>query len=410
VTTENALFQGILWVASELYSPDEQATSVFMTNLAEGLAKRNINVKAITTQLSSNKESKKGLLNNVKVLRCWATTNNKNLILGRLLNGITGNITMMCAALWNIKRGDIALVVTNPPTLPFVILLACLIKKAKCIVRVDDVYPDMLVACEFCPKSSIIYKTFDLLWVYILKNADEIITLSQDMKDRIEQKTKNMTEIRVIPNWGDLDQIRPDPKMGKTFLKKYGLSNKFVLLWAGNMGYPHDVETLLYAMAKISDTPEVHWLFIGSGAKRLWLERQVADRGLKNATFLGPLPRAQQQTFLSACDIGLSSLVSGMTGISVPSRSYNILCAGKPILAVGEPSGEISRLILANNVGWVVSPGDSDGICTIIKEILNNRTSLIEKSVRARNVVEQNYSKEKILNGYVELITKTMLN
>jgi len=393
-----------VWVASELYYPDEQATGVFMTKIAEGLAARGMTVKALAAQPHAGPVASHEHLNGVEVFRCWSTRFSKNNLPGRIINVLTGNLTMLFAALRRIRKNDLVLVVTNPPTLPFVIMLACLLKGARCIVRVDDVYPDVLHACDVYSNETFVYRVFDRLMKWLLGKADAMVVLGRDMQALVASKTDVKKEIRVITNWADVDQIRPDPEAGKAFLEEYGLTGKLVLQWAGNMGYPHEVETLLEAMEKLADEDNVHFLYIGAGAKRPWLEEKVAKKGLKNVTFVGLLPREQQQAFLNGCDIGLSSLVAGMTGISVPSRSYNILCAGKPILAVGDPEGEISQLLVDKNVGWVISPGDSDKIVTAVKEMLADREMLQEMSVRAREVAETEYSSAYIIDRYAEMI------
>ena len=395
---------GWVWVASELYYPDEQATGVFMTKIAEGLAARGMTVKALAAHPHAGRVANHEMLNGVEVFRCWSTRFSKDHLPGRVLNVLTGNLTMLFAALRRIRRKDLVLVVTNPPTLPFVIMFACLLKGAKCIVRVDDVYPDALHAVDVCSNDTLVYRVFDWLMKWLLRRADAMIVLGRDMQALVASKTDVDKEIRVITNWADVDQIRPDAEAGKAFLDEYGLTGKLVLQWAGNMGYPHEVETLLEAMEKLAHEDEVHFLYIGAGAKRPWLEEQAAEKGLRNVTFVGLLPREQQQAFLNGCDIGLSSLVAGMTGISVPSRSYNILCAGKPILAVGEPEGEISQLLVDKDVGWVVSPGDSDKIVAAVQELLADRSVLKGMSARAREVAETEYSSAYIIDRYAEMI------
>jgi glycosyltransferase involved in cell wall biosynthesis len=396
--------QTCVWLASELYYPEEQATGIFMTKIAEGLAVRGLKVKALCAHPSAGRVASHEWLNGVEVFRCWSTRFSKNNFPGRVLNIVTSNITMMLAAFRLVGRGDFVLVVTNPPTLPFVIMFVCLVKRAKYIVRVDDVYPDVLHACNVYSKHTYTYRLFDCLVKKLLEGAAAIVVLGRDMRDLIATKINGTREVCVIPNWADVDQIQPNPVTGEAFLKDRGLSGKMVLQWAGNMGYPHEVETLLEAMLKLADESEIHWLFIGAGAKRPLLERSVAENQIKNVTFVNVLPRSQQEAFLNGCDIGLSSLVAGMTGISVPSRSYNILCAGKPIIAIGEPDGEISQLLVEKNVGWVFSPGDSDGIVTLVKELLADRSALVGMGKRARAVVEAEYRSSGIIDKYLDLI------
>jgi len=400
--------QGTVWVASELYYPDEQATGVFMTGIAEGLAARGLEVKALAAQPNSGKVASHEFLNGVEVFRSWSTSFSKDFVPGRIINVLTTSFSMLFSALWRIRKNDVVLVVTNPPTLPYMIMLVCKIKRAKCIVRVDDVFPDNMHACNYYSNKSLIYKFFDWLTAWLYSNVDVLVVIGRCQEVLVQTKTDDISEIRVITNWADVDDIGPDPEAGKKFLAELGLEGKLVLQWAGNMGFPHDVETILEAIEKLSVHEDVHFLIIGSGARRPWMEEQVKKKGLRNVTFLGLLPRSQQQAFLNGCDIGLSSLVDGYWGIAVPSRSYNILCAGKPILTVAQADGEISRLIVDKNVGWVVPPGDSDKFVEVVTGVLNDRSQLVEMGRRGREVAEQEYSAAYIIDRYAELVEEQL--
>ncbi|MEJ2139791.1 MAG: glycosyltransferase family 4 protein [Gammaproteobacteria bacterium] len=400
--------QGTVWVASELYYPDEQATGVFMTGIAEGLAARGLEVKALAAQPNSGKVASHEFLNGVEVFRSWSTSFSKDFVPGRIINVLTTSFSMLFSALWRIRKNDVVLVVTNPPTLPYMIMLVCKIKRAKCIVRVDDVFPDNMHACNYYSNQSFIYKFFDWLTAWLYSNVDVLVVIGRCQEVLVQTKTDNISEIRVITNWADVDDIGPDPEAGKQFLAELGLEGKLVLQWAGNMGFPHDVETILEAIEKLSVHEDVHFLIIGSGARRPWMEEQVKKKGLRNVTFLGLLPRSQQQAFLNGCDIGLSSLVDGYWGIAVPSRSYNILCAGKPILTVAQADGEISRLIVDKSVGWVVPPGDSDKFVEVVTGVLNDRSQLVEMGRRGRAVAEQEYSAAYIIDRYAELLEEQL--
>jgi glycosyltransferase involved in cell wall biosynthesis len=396
--------QARVWVASELYYPDEQATGVFMTGIAEGLAARGLNVGAIAAQPNAGAVAGHEMLNGVDVFRCWSTRFSKDHVSGRIINVLSASISLFFSALRRIRKNDVVLVVTNPPTLPYMILFVCLVKRAKCILRVDDVFPDNMHACHYYSNESLIYKFFDGLTKWLFNRVDVVVVIGRCQQTLIESKTSKVKEFRVITNWADVDDIGPDPEAGKAFLAGLGLDGKLVLQWAGNMGFPHDVETILAGIEKLAGYDDVHFLIIGSGARRPWMEEQVAAKGLQNVTFLGLLPRSQQQAFLNGCDIGLSSLVDGYLGIAVPSRSYNILCAGKPILTVAQDEGEISRLIAEKGVGWVIPPGDPDKMAEVVISVLNDRSILQEMGKRGRDVAESEYSAAYIIDRYAEMV------
>jgi glycosyltransferase involved in cell wall biosynthesis len=397
-----------IWVVSELYYPEETSTGHFMTKIAEGLGTE-FPVRALCAQPSYSRRGTRvparEYHNGVDIWRCSSTTFNKDHLALRVVNLVTISISIFVTALAHFQRGDYVLVVTNPPLLPYVTMLACRLRDAKCIVRVDDVYPHVLVAAGVLKIKSIPYRILDWLTRQLYYGAERIVVLGRDMKELISRKMSHHHErIRVITNWADLDLISPAPKRDNILLDELGLTDKFIVQWAGNMGHPHEVKSLLEAMIQLRDNSDIHFLFIGSGSKRAWLESQVKQTGLKNATFLANRPRGDQPNFLNACDLAISSLIAGMSGISMPSRTYNILAAGKPILAIGEPDSELGLVIAEERVGWIVPPGQSDQIVHAILEARAQPVRLAEMGKRGRAVVEMKYSSESVINKYIGLI------
>jgi len=138
--------------------------------------------------------------------------------------------------------------------------------------------------------------------------------------------------------------------------------------------------------------------------KKKWLEREIEEKRLTNVTLLSPRPRSEQNIFLNACDVALVSLVKKMWGVSMPSRTYNILAVGKPILALTEADSEVARVILEDNIGWIVSPGDSETLLQKIKEIYQKREQLKAMGNRARNAATNKYSLETAIEKYHEAL------
>ena len=236
--------------------------------------------------------------------------------------------------------------------------------------------------------------------IYLYNKAEKIIVLGRDMEKLVAERTHDKKKIIVITNWGQVDELSPDPVIGKKFLSEIGLQEKFILLWAGNMGYPHDVETLLGAIKLLSDRTEIHFLFIGSGFKRKWFEKNINAMGLNNVTLLKPMLKSEQQIFLNACDLGISSLLPNMRGISVPSRAYNYFATGKPILSIGDEFSELDFLIKEHDIGWTVPSGEKQRLAGTILEAYKNEKERLKKGIRARLIIEKYFSKQAVLNKY----------
>jgi colanic acid biosynthesis glycosyl transferase WcaI len=211
--------------------------------------------------------------------------------------------------------------------------------------------------------------------------------------------------VLVIPNWSDLEDVWPTPRSESSLLADLGIADKFVLMSAGNIGRPNDVETIVNAAEKLLGNTDIHFVFLGSGAKKSWMERQVSERRLTNVSLLDPRPREDQNLFLNAADVGLIPLVTGMYGLAMPSRTYNFLAAGKPLLALCDDGSELARVIDEEDVGWHTAPGDPERLAQLIASIATNRPQLADMGKRARAAAELKYSPEMAIELYRQTLT-----
>jgi glycosyltransferase involved in cell wall biosynthesis len=168
------------------------------------------------------------------------------------------------------------------------------------------------------------------------------------------------------------------------------------------MGHPQDLETIVNCAEKLKTDERFHFLFIGSGVKRKWLEREVAEKNIVNVTLLPPRPREEQKNFLNACDVGLVPLVEKMFGVAMPSRTYNFLAAGKPILGLIEENSEVARVINEDEIGWYVPPLEPEKLYETILNIYEEREKISEMNERARMSALEKYSVEVAIKKYQE--------
>ncbi|OQB56177.1 MAG: 2-deoxystreptamine glucosyltransferase [Deltaproteobacteria bacterium ADurb.Bin151] len=273
------------------------------------------------------------------------------------------------------------------------------------VLRLEDMYPEVLVAAQIIKADSAVAKIISAVQKNIYKRSDRILVLGRQMTELVHGKTGNGIEkVSLITHWADCDEIKPLPRERNTLLNRLGILNKFVVQYSGNMGRTHDLESLVQCAQILEQHRDIHFLFIGSGAKESWLRKKVSGLGLKNITILSPQPRSELITLLNACDLAIISFVRGMAGASVPSRMYNIMSAGKPILAVAEEGSEIARVLLEENIGWVVAPGSPELIAKTILEANANRPWLQEMSVQACRVATEKYAKPIIMRKHRDLM------
>lgn len=398
-----------LWVVSELYYPEETSTGYYLTKIAEGLTDT-FRVKALCGQPNYSGRGihspKRERHRDVEIYRAWGTRLDKNVIPFRLLNMLTLGFTVFFKALLNFRKGERVLVVTTPPVLPFITAIASLLRGAKYVLLIHDNYPEILVAVGKTGENSSLVKLLNFFNRRLYKYASKIIVVGRDMQELVEKKTAGLNvTIEYIPNWAELEQVFPAERNNNLLLEELGLSEKFVFLYAGNMGHPNDLESLVECADRLKSDATVHFIFLGAGVKRKWLEREVAARVLTNVTLLSPRPRSEQNIFLNACDVAVVSLVKKMKGVSMPSRTYNILAVGKPILALTEKGSEVARVVEEDQVGWVVPPDAPEELRQKILDIREENGKISTMGKNSRDSAVKKYSLKTAVEKYRKVLS-----
>jgi glycosyltransferase involved in cell wall biosynthesis len=405
-TSEASMAQRI-WIASELYYPEETSTGYYLTRVAEGLADR-FDVHVLCGQPTYSKRGirapVKEIRHGVSIQRCAGTTLDKNVIAYRLLNIITLSFSIFMRALVHLKANDEVMVVTTPPSLPFVIAIACWVRRANYILLIHDNYPEILIAAGKATPTSTLVRAMNWLNKRLYQHAERIVVVGRDMKELVTQKLSgDASRLVTIPNWAELETVDPSPRSTNLLLSELGLEEKFVLLYAGNMGYPNDIESIMSSASALLGDEKFHFLFIGSGVKKPWIESTVKEKGLRNVTVLNSRPRVDQTNFLNACDVAVISFVDKMLGVSMPSRTYNTLAAGKPIIGVADAKSELAQVIIEEEVGWVVPPHNPDLLVKAILDAASEPDRIAAMGMRARAAAVQKYSLDQAVRDYFEV-------
>ena len=393
-------------VLTELYFPEQTSTGYFLTKTAEGLAEE-YEVKVVTgpaTNLLLPCEDfpKHERRNQVEIWRCGGTNFNQDFLVGRFLNLLSRSLSIFRKALVFCQRNDTILVVTNPPVLPFVALLLKWIKGSQFVLLIHDVYPEALVAVGLCSSSSPLVKVGQLANRILYKQASKIITLGRDMTELAELKLpKNgNSQIICIPNWADNELIKPLKKKRNPLLQKLGIADKFIVLYAGNIGRTHGIEYVAEAARMFREEASIYFIVSGFGAKKKWLTEYIATHQLNNISILAPCASDELVFVLNACDVAVISFLPGMAGVSVPSRMYNQMAAGKPIIAVADQWSELAQVVQEEEIGWLVKPGDVDKLVSTIKFAASDAQTCATKGAKAAAVAQTKYTFAQSDNAY----------
>lgn len=399
-----------MWVISEFYYPIVTSTGYYMTEIAEFLASKGIDVNVISTSSKYNEIENYKFLpfethSNVKIKRILSREIDKNNFLKRIWRLLKLSILISFKILSNIKKDEDVLLVTNPAFLILFMPFLSKIKRFKYTLLVHDIFPENLVAIGKISKDSFINKILTRLYNWAYSKSESCIAIGRDMSRVIESKT-GMHSIELIPNWADVNDVYPIPKDQTDFYINNDLSG-FVFMFAGNLGQAQGLDNLLEAVNRI-EISDIKFLFVGGGAKADDIKKQSLLH--TNIIYKGFQDRSKQNDFLNACDIGIVTLSDGMYGLGVPSKSYNIMAAGKPILYVGEEDSEIALCIRENKIGWVVEPNNPQALCDMIISIYEQRDELEQMGRNARLVAEKVYAKDIVLEKYYSYFTRKKID
>ena len=399
-----------LWVLSEVYYPEEAATAYIITEIVDAIADlRDVNVICgpISYEKKSNKASSRIFKPNINIHRINTINLDKNRIIFRVIKMLLLSLSMSFILLFRSRKGDKVFVVTNPAFLLLLISYIVKLRGLKLYILVHDVFPENVVAAGMLKAKNRVLNILKNLFDRAYSKADVLIVLGRDMEQVIKAKIQRYgrnNKIEVIENWADVKNIIPLGKSNNAIIQMNELSNKIVFQYAGNLGRVQGLHNLLSIIQEL-DNPLLYFLIIGTGAIKNELEKYVLDYNIKNIKFLPSMPRGNQNDFLNACDVSIVCLTDNMFGLGVPSKSYNIMAAGKPILFIGDKESEIALTIRENGNGWVFENGQRDELIHYFNTI--NIDFLIESKTmgdRSRFIAETKYSKNDILGKFQRLL------
>lgn len=369
----------ILWIVTELFPPDETSTSYILGQIANAMTKK-YKVKIICGPEIYDKRKKLDENNHfcldksIDVFRANGADLDKNTTKGKALSFLLMSKRMISLVKQHVRKDDKVLMVTNPA--PLVVLMSRLKKKVgfELNILVHDVFPENTKPAGLkLPLYGMIKHVFDNAY----SRADQLIALGRDMKEVLEKKVLNSSEnipkITIIENWADINGIKPQPMP----------QGKIVLEYAGNIGR---VQGLDKVIEQLPESVDFH--IYGTGSMEDTLKKMNHPR----VFFHGPYFRSQQNEVLAACHIALVTLQEGMYGLGVPSKTYNILASGRPVLFFGPQNSEIYLLVREKQIGYCGWPEKWD------------KDELVKMGERARELAIKEYSEATILNKFIKAI------
>jgi colanic acid biosynthesis glycosyl transferase WcaI len=398
-----------LWVVSELYYPEETSTGYFLTRIAEGLADR-YDVQIVCSRPTYSERDVpvewKETRRRTTIHRMRSTRFNKDKLLGRIANLVSFTVVGLLFCMRHISKGDRLLIVTNPPTLPPLVGMLSKWRRARSVLLVHDVYPEVLVATGHAVAGGRVDRLLRKItsWTYGL--YDDVVVLGRDMAEVARPKLANSsTRLHIVPNWGDVDEIAPIARDTNAFRQQHGFGDRAVVQFSGNLGRTHDIESVLNA-AEIVGSQGPLFCFVGYGGKTALLDRFRIDGGDGNIRFLPRQPRAALNAMLTSADATVIAFVDQMYGVSVPSRMYNIMAAGVPIIAMSHPASELAQVVTEEGCGWVIEPSDAQGLSDIARNLvtIDGARDAQRRGKRGREAVIRRFTLPIVLRAFGDIL------
>lgn len=398
-----------LWIATELFYPEETSTSFILTKIANRLSEK-YDVKVVCGDPVYDKQKKSShfsLDSRVNVHRIKGWGGNKNSLLSRSLRFVFLSLSIFFYLWKNVKKGEKVFMVTNPAPLILLVSILKRFKKIELIILVHDVFPENTIPAGIIKSErSVLYRVLRSIFDKAYSKADLLVTLGRDMQQVIEAKIRKYnrhSKIEIIENWGDTEGIYPLLKE-EVLNEDSSLKDRIIFQYAGNLGRVQGLIELLHIIKKVKNNRLV-FHFVGEGAVKNTMLEYVEENKLKNVFFDGAYSREDQLQVLNKADVSFVSLAPKMFGLGVPSKTYNILAAGKPVLYVGEKNSEIDLLLREENIGYSFQHFEGQNILDFFNSF--DETSVQELEImkqKARKVAEEKFSEEIILNKFYNII------
>jgi len=387
------------------FLPDFGSAPILMNELAGYLAGRGHEVEVVTTFPRTASPAFRRLIYSRRrtdgfvVKRFW--TNKTPHPLGRLAawNMYTAGALLN---LFSLGRHDIFFLRTPPLQLGLPAFWAKRLRGSRVLLNVQDIHPDLAVESGILKNPAAIRLAEGLeKWVYGL--ADRIAVISEGFRTNLLAKGVPGLKMDVIPNWVDTDFLRPLEK-DNPVSRKFGFERKFVLLYSGTISISSNLALERTLQAAKVLAPDVLVVIVGEGLKKPALQARAASLGLSNVMFLPFQPYDDLPALLASADALLVPLDSQKSQLSVPSKLYNFMAAGRPILGLADPGAEVTSIIKERACGLVVPPDDPARIAGAVRSLRRSPDDRRVFASNARAYVVEYFGKGKILRSYDEIL------
>ena len=391
----------ILFHAHEFNIKEGGPCTKRIDSLATYLANNNYNVTILTS--SHNKKNEITTINRkYKILYAYSTSKIKGSTIKRFLNNIIFGITSFFYGITKLKNIDVVITTSPPPLISIFGYLIAKIKKAKLVYDVRDIWPDVAIEMESFDEKSLYYKVFKFIANFMYKHSDYITTVTPGKVKKIKKYADSNNKVLYIPNGFDDNLI--NFAMEKYIIEKYELDKKFTIVYIGNVGLAQNLDALI-ELAKISKKQEnMQFLIFGEGAYKNELQSKINELRLKNISLEGKIDYCKVYTILKYSKISFISLKNNKMTDSVPTKMFDALGIGCPILllAKGDSCSILDEVQLGEHAENI------EELKTKFKYMIENYEKYTKYKENSMNYIMKRYSRREIAKNFEKEVLKRM--
>lgn len=391
------------------YLPETAASLYITDNIVHACAEKGIEVDLYTPSPTRNvpdgsawEREERQMDGKLRIHRFHLYGEGKNPML-RALRYFLGEFILLHYCIW--KKYDVAFVDSTPPIQGLKMPLIKWLKRKPTIYNVQDIFPDSLVGTGLTHEGSLIWKIGRMVENITYRYADKIIVISEDFKKNIMAKGVPEDKIVVVYNWVDQNKVVDVPREENKLFDAYGLErSKFYITYNGNIGLTQNMDMLLDVAKELQEEYEdIHFVLVGNGAYLDEVRRKVAEQQLGNVHLLPFQPYEDISHVFSLGDASLVISKPGVGANSVPSKTWSIMSASRPVLANFDEN-ELKTIIENNHCGIFTKAGDKDAFKESILTLYNHRELCKEYGHNGRKFVMNNLTREVGTQKYVDVI------
>ena len=317
------------------------------------------------------------------------------------------------AALWRLLRTGRRIpvfVVTNPPLMPLAVWVLHRLQGRRFGVLEWDIYPQVLAAAGMLGPQHVLYRLWKSWHGRALRDASLVTTIGERMAGVLREMSGDpRQEVVVLPNWVDTDRIRPVGKGENAFAQTQGLGDGLVVIYSGNLGATHAIEAIVRVAEDLADEEGILFLVVGDGAKRTLVEEASAAGRVPNLRLLHRQPAAVFPEVLASAQIGIVTLSQGYEGLSMPSKTYDLMAAGAAILGISNPPNDLAMTIERHGCGANFSPDSVAAIAGWLRDMAADAERLERMRRASRKAAVQHYSTTVVPASLSERVRTALL-